>query len=91
METMAQQYAEKLAEENPYTEQIQSLKETGMQEIDFEHINELTELREHQDFLYKLLTSKDRISFSRSVSTMSKLSCSSFFLLKRLWVISEQI
>jgi DNA repair exonuclease SbcCD ATPase subunit len=59
MDTMAQQYAEKMAEQNPYLEQIDSLKDTGLQEIDFEHINELTELREHQEFLYKLLTSKD--------------------------------
>lgn len=59
MDTMAQQYAEKLAEENPYVEQIEGLKDTGLQQIDFEVINDLTELREHQDFLYKLLTSKD--------------------------------
>ena len=50
---------EKISEQNPYVEQIQSLKDTGIQEIDFENINELTYLRDHQDFLYKLLTSKD--------------------------------
>ena len=59
METMAQQYADKIAEQNPYVDQIDTLKVTGMQEIDFEAINELTDLREHQDFLHKLLTSKD--------------------------------
>jgi DNA repair exonuclease SbcCD ATPase subunit len=59
METMAQQYADKIAEQNPYVEQIDTLKVTGMQEIDFDAINELTDLREHQDFLLKLLTSKD--------------------------------
>ena len=59
LDSMATQYAEKTQEENPYVEQIVSLKETGLQTIDFEVINELTSLREHQDFLYKLLTSKD--------------------------------
>lgn len=59
METMAQQYADKIAEQNPYVDQINTLKVTGMQEVDFDAINELTDLREHQDFLLKLLTSKD--------------------------------
>jgi DNA repair exonuclease SbcCD ATPase subunit len=59
LETMAQQYADKIAEQNPYVDQIDTLTVTGMQEIDFDVINELTDLREHQDFLLKLLTSKD--------------------------------
>ena len=50
---------EKISEQNPYVEQIESLRETGIQEIDFEVINDLTFLKEHQEFLYKLLTSKD--------------------------------
>ena len=50
---------EKISEQNPYVEQIQSLKDTGIQEIDFENINDLTFLKDHQEFLYKLLTSKD--------------------------------
>ena len=45
-------FAEKSAEENPYTEQVTQLKESGLQEIEFDLINELTELREHQEFLY---------------------------------------
>ena len=44
---------------NPYIEQIEGLKTTGIQEISFEIMNELTHLQDHQDFLYKLLTSKD--------------------------------
>ena len=44
---------------NPYIEQIEGLKTTGIQEISFETMNELTHLQEHQEFLYKLLTSKD--------------------------------
>jgi DNA repair exonuclease SbcCD ATPase subunit len=46
-------------EEDPYEEQIQSLKETGLQEVEWTEVNRLTELKEHQEFLLKLLTNKD--------------------------------
>ena len=46
-------------ETDPYTEQIESLNDTGLQEIDWTEVNRLTELREHQEFLLKLLTNKD--------------------------------
>lgn len=59
LDALAIQYAEKSEETNPYTDQVRSLSETGLQEINFDQINELTQLREHQEFLYKLLTSKD--------------------------------
>lgn len=45
--------------ENPYVEQIKTMEETGLQEVSFDKMNELTVLRDHQDFLFKLLTSKD--------------------------------
>lgn len=59
LETLAEQYTEKQSETNPYVEQIESLRDSALQEVSFDKINELTELREHQEFLYKLLTSKD--------------------------------
>jgi len=59
LDTMHNQLQEKAEEENPYIEQIEGLKTTGLQEISFDTMNELTHLQEHQDFLYKLLTSKD--------------------------------
>ena len=59
LETLRDQLEEKAKEENPYIEQIESLKTTGLQEISFDNINEFTYLLEHQEFLYKLLTSKD--------------------------------
>ncbi len=46
-------------ETDPYTEQIEALKETGLQEVEWSKVNRLTELKEHQDFLLKLLTNKD--------------------------------
>ena len=59
VETMRTQLEEKALDENPYTEQIDSLQKTGIQEVNFDVMNELTHLQEHQDFLHKLLTSKD--------------------------------
>ena len=59
VDTMMSQLEEKAQEDNPYIEQIEGLQTTGIQEISFETMNELTHLQEHQDFLYKLLTSKD--------------------------------
>jgi DNA repair exonuclease SbcCD ATPase subunit len=49
----------KKAETNPYAEQIEELKNTAVQEIDWEGLNELVRVKEHQEFLYKLLTNKD--------------------------------
>lgn len=46
-------------EEDPYAEQIDSLKNTGLQEVEWAEVNRLNELREHQEFLLKLLTNKD--------------------------------
>lgn len=45
--------------QNPYREQIDTLKMSGLQEITYEVLNELQALLKHQDFLLKLLTSKD--------------------------------
>jgi len=49
----------KAIENNPYAEQIDELKKTAIQTIDWESINSLTKLKDHQEFLYKLLTNKD--------------------------------
>lgn len=45
--------------ENPYTDQIDQLRTTALQEVDYEYLQQLTKLRDHQEFLLKLLTSKD--------------------------------
>jgi len=46
-------------ERDPYQEQIDELRSTAMQEISWDNVNELNKLKEHQEFLLKLLTSKD--------------------------------
>lgn len=59
LDTLAAQYEEKQNENNPYVEQIEQLRATGLEEVSWERINELTALKDHQEFLHKLLTSKD--------------------------------
>ena len=44
---------------DPYQEQIDELNTTAIQEIDWNTVNNLTSLKEHQDFMLKLLTNKD--------------------------------
>jgi DNA repair exonuclease SbcCD ATPase subunit len=46
-------------ETDPYQEQIDELQNTAIQEISWDKINELTVLKDHQEFLLKLLTNKD--------------------------------
>jgi len=45
--------------ENPHIEQIEELKSKNIEEVDYTQINAFQKLKDHQDFLYKLLTSKD--------------------------------
>ena len=59
VDTLTEQIEEKIKEENPYTEQVATLRESGFEEISYELMNDLTYLKEHQEFLHKLLTSKD--------------------------------
>ena len=46
-------------ENDTYQEQIDTLRDTGMQEVEWDTMNDLNVLKDHQDFLYKLLTNKD--------------------------------
>ena len=62
----------KEAEVDPYIEQIDLMRETGLQEVDWNEVNRLDDLKEHQEFLLKLLTSKD--SFIRKKIIEQNLS-----------------
>jgi DNA repair exonuclease SbcCD ATPase subunit len=44
---------------DPYQEQIDELRNTAIQEIKWDNVNTLNAMREHQEFLLKLLTNKD--------------------------------
>jgi DNA repair exonuclease SbcCD ATPase subunit len=59
LETLQTTLEVESARENYFVEQIESLEKTGIQVIDYTGMNELTVLGDHQDFLLKLLTSKD--------------------------------
>jgi len=45
--------------EDPYAEQIEDMRTGHLEELDYSHMNTLISLREHQEFLIKLLTNKD--------------------------------
>jgi DNA repair exonuclease SbcCD ATPase subunit len=49
----------KSTEEDPYKEQIEEMRTTALAEFDYSTMNELVRVKEHQEFLYKLLTNKD--------------------------------
>ena len=59
LDSLRTEYTNKEQETDTYQEQIDSLKETAIQEVSWEKMNELVRVKEHQDFLYKLLTNKD--------------------------------
>ena len=59
LKTLEAQLETRAAETDPYQEQIDELKNTAMQEISWDKINSATELKNHQEFLLKLLTNKD--------------------------------
>jgi len=59
LKTLENQLTVRAGETDPYQDQIDELTDTAMQEISWDTVNELTRLKEHQEFLLKLLTSKD--------------------------------
>jgi len=59
LETAQDQFERRALDLDPYVEQIEHLRTSALEEINFETINSLTKLNEHQEFLLKLLTSKD--------------------------------
>lgn len=59
LETLANSLSSELDSVNPFIDQIDSLTKDGLQEISFDTMNALVSLRDHQEFLMKLLTNKD--------------------------------
>lgn len=57
--TLQTNLANRQAEVDPYGEQIAEMQGQALQTVTYDTLNELTRLQEHQDFLLKLLTSKD--------------------------------
>lgn len=59
LDQLGNNLAAELESVNPFVDQITALRNDGLQEIDFTKLNTLVKLRDHQEFLNKLLTNKD--------------------------------
>ena len=59
VDSLKQAWNTRSSEEDPYQKQIEELKSSAIQEINWTAVNDLTTFKEHQDFLFKLLTNKD--------------------------------
>jgi DNA repair exonuclease SbcCD ATPase subunit len=59
LESLRKSLDSRAAEADPYGEQISDMQGQALQAVTYDTLNELTRLQEHQDFLLKLLTSKD--------------------------------
>ena len=59
LENLEGQLKHKQNEKDTYSEQIDELGSTALQDVNWDTINSLTAVKEHQEFLLKLLTNKD--------------------------------
>ena len=85
LQNLQSQLDSKREETDPYGEQIEEMETAGVEEIVYDTLNDLVSMREHQDFLLKLLTNKD--SFIRKRIIDQNLS----FLNNRLSVYLDKI
>ena len=59
VDSLKQSLQNKNDEIDPYQTQINDLQNTAMQEVSWDTMNSLTDFKDHQEFLLKLLTNKD--------------------------------
>jgi DNA repair exonuclease SbcCD ATPase subunit len=59
LESLAIQLGNKQEDVDTYQEQIADLENTALQNVSWDTVNSLTSMKEHQEFLLKLLTNKD--------------------------------
>jgi DNA repair exonuclease SbcCD ATPase subunit len=59
VDTLKKDHATRSAETDPYSEQITDMNDQALQTVSYDTLNEFTRIQEHQEFLLKLLTSKD--------------------------------
>ena len=59
VDSLKQALTNKQNDVDPYQSQIDELNNSAIQEISWTTVNELTDYKDHQDFLLKLLTNKD--------------------------------
>jgi DNA repair exonuclease SbcCD ATPase subunit len=85
LENYEKSLKQKINEPDPYQDQIDELKQSAIQRISYDKINELIKIKDHQEFLLKLLTNKD--SFIRKKIIDQNLS----YLNTRLSTYLEKI
>jgi DNA repair exonuclease SbcCD ATPase subunit len=59
LENLGTQLENKRNELDTYQEQIEDLENTALQDVSWDSVNSLTLMKDHQEFLLKLLTNKD--------------------------------
>lgn len=59
VDTLRKDLAARSADTDPYAEQIVDMQHQALQVVSYDTLNEFTRVQEHQEFLLKLLTSKD--------------------------------
>ena len=59
VETLRKDLNTRTADQDPYDEQISDMQGQALQIVSYDHLNDLTRVQDHQEFLLKLLTSKD--------------------------------
>ena len=59
VDTLNKDLVTRSSESDPYSEQITDMQNQALQVVSYDTLNEYTRLQEHQEFLLKLLTSKD--------------------------------
>jgi DNA repair exonuclease SbcCD ATPase subunit len=59
VETLRKDLTSRQADADPYEEQISDMQGQALQVVSYDTLNELTRVQDHQEFLLKLLTSKD--------------------------------
>jgi DNA repair exonuclease SbcCD ATPase subunit len=59
VDTLNKDLVTRSSESDPYSEQIADMNEQALQVVSYDTLNEFTRVQEHQEFLLKLLTSKD--------------------------------
>ena len=59
VDTLKKDLTQRQSESDVYAEQIEDMQAQALQAVTYDTLNELTRLQDHQDFLLKLLTSKD--------------------------------
>ena len=59
VDTLNNNLVSRSSESDPYSEQIADMNDQALQTVSYDTLNEFTRIQEHQEFLLKLLTSKD--------------------------------